>query len=210
MSVISSYVSISRIATTLERDEYALIFVDYTKTKMQPCALAALPGLDGVDPALALSPSLGTPQVQLFFDMGPTTETTTSTFSAPSPRPRAAAPADAPSMTRVAAVLERRALNDEQVKTKMKRRRIDKAALHRDVALLERGLVVFTADFELRLRAVKQRTFWDFEKPQSSRNRSKRRRKENGGIVGVVECKGERGGWRLRLWRCLATRTSFF
>ena len=90
----------------------------------------------------------------------------TSTFGAPSPRPAAAVPADAPPMTRVAAVVderaERRVLTLDEVKIKMKRRRIDKAGLHKDVALLERGLAIFIAEFELRMGAIKQRTFWDF------------------------------------------------
>ena len=71
LAVIGSYVfvlAISRIATTLQRDDETLVFVVDPKIKMLPCVLAALPGQDGVDPASAFLPSQGTPRMQLFFD----------------------------------------------------------------------------------------------------------------------------------------------
>ena len=67
---------------------------------------------------------------------------------------------------------------------KMKRRRINKTALHREVGLLERALVTFTTDFELRLSNVRNMTFYDAEKQGGAaghRNEKKPRRQQRGG-----------------------------
>ena len=57
-------------------------------------------------------------------------------------------------MTRMAA-----AVAYDDATTKMKRRRINKSALHREVGLLERALATFTTDFEPRLCNMKSMPF---------------------------------------------------
>ena len=52
----------------------------------------------------------------------------------------------------------------DDAKTKMKRRRINKSALHRKVGLLARALATFMTDFELRLCNTKTVLFYDAEK----------------------------------------------
>jgi len=66
----------------------------------------------------------------------------------------------------------------------MKRRRINKTALHREVGLLERALATFTDDFELRLSRVKNMTFYNAEKQGGAAGRredKQPRRQQRGG-----------------------------
>ena len=113
--------------------------------------------------------------------MAPTTWNDFSTSStAPIPCREAEQPASAPPMTRVAAAV---AYNDAA--PKMKRRRINKTALHREVGLLQRALATFTTDFELRLHNVKTMTFFDAAArrgaPDDRREKRPRRRQQRGG-----------------------------
>ena len=62
----------------------------------------------------------------------------------------------APPMTRTAA-----ALDFAQAAVKMKRRRINKTAVHRELGLLQRALATFVGDFNVRLAALKTMTYYD-------------------------------------------------
>ena len=62
----------------------------------------------------------------------------------------------APPMTRTAA-----ALDFAQAAVKMKRRRINKSAVHRELGLLQRALATFVGDFNVRLAALKTMTYYD-------------------------------------------------
>ena len=112
--------------------------------------------------------------------MAPSTWNDFSTSSrAPIPCREAEQPISAPTMTRMAA-----AVAYDDVKTKMKRRRINTSALHREVGLLERALATFTADSELRLSHVKHMTSYDAERRGGAAGRRedrKPRRQQRGG-----------------------------
>ena len=72
----------------------------------------------------------------------------------------------------------------DDAKTKMKRRRINKSALHRKVGLLARALATFMTDFELRLCNTKTVLFYDAEKRGTSaghRESKQPRRQQRGG-----------------------------
>ena len=59
-------------------------------------------------------------------------------------------------MTRTAA-----ALDYAEAAVKMRRRRINKSAVHREMGLLQRSLTTFVADFNARMTALKTMTFYD-------------------------------------------------
>ena len=62
----------------------------------------------------------------------------------------------APPTTRTAA-----ALDFAQAAVKMKRRRVNKTAVHRELGLLQRALATFVGDFNVRLAALKTMTYYD-------------------------------------------------
>jgi len=102
------------------------------------------------------------------FDMAPTAGNETFRSScAPNHRASQRGPdRDAPPMTRVAAVKAAVGSDDrktyaEMLKTTQRRRRVDKAKVHRALALLARDLGLFVGSFNARLKAVAQLTFHD-------------------------------------------------
>jgi len=98
-------------------------------------------------------------------------------FVVPTPRLAAATSPSALPTRRAAAA----GAIDDTKKTQT-RQRIDKTALHRDVGLLERSLAAFVADFELRMRAIKQRTFYGATtaKKVATTSKAKRRQRQRG------------------------------
>ena len=102
------------------------------------------------------------------FDMAPTARN--ETFRSPcAPNHRASQRVphrDAPPMTRVAAVgstidIDGLGTYAEMFKTVTRRRRVDKAKVHRALALLARDLDLFVANFNSRLKTIAQLTFHD-------------------------------------------------
>ena len=53
------------------------------------------------------------------------------------------------------------ALDYEKAAVKMRRRRINKSAVHRELGLLQRALATFVGDFNVRLAAPKTMTYYD-------------------------------------------------
>ena len=76
--------------------------------------------------------------------------------SAAVPGLRVDASLGAPPTTRTAA-----ALDFAQAAVKMKRRRINKTAVHRELGLLQRALATFVGDFNVRLATPKTMAYYD-------------------------------------------------
>ena len=127
------------------------------------------------------------------FDMAPTARN--ETFRSPcAPNHRAfqrETGQDAPPMTREAAV---RATIDngglgtyaDMLKTVTRRRRVDKAKVHRALALLARDLDVFVSSFNSRLKSIAQLTFHDapddLRVASITRGQDKKKRSRRAGV----------------------------
>ena len=89
--------------------------------------------------------------------MAPQTERTgQDVHSAAAPGLRVDTSLGAPPMTRMAA-----ALDYAEAAVKMRRRRINKSAVHRELGLLQRALATFVGDFNVRLATLKTMTYYD-------------------------------------------------
>ena len=126
------------------------------------------------------------------FDMAPTAGNETFRSScAPNHRASQREPdRDAPPMTRVAAVRvdddndDRQTLED-MLKTVKRRRRVDKAKVHRALALLARDLDLFVSSFNTRLKTIGQLTFHeapdDLRVASIARGRGEKKRSRRAG-----------------------------
>ena len=116
-----------------------------------------------------------------------------------------------PPTTRTAA-----ALDFAQAAVQMKRRGINKSAVHRELGLLQRALATFVGDFNVRLAALKTMTYYDVATATQlkkvavvatklrrgsrggTRDQKRRRRQagsEGGRMEPVARCHGSRG-WK--------------
>jgi len=126
------------------------------------------------------------------FDMAPTAGNETFRSScAPNHRASQREPdRDAPPMTRVAAVRVDDDNDDRQtlegmLKTVKRRRRVDKAKVHRALALLARDLDLFVSSFNTRLKTIGQLTFHeapdDLRVASIARGRGEKKRSRRAG-----------------------------
>ena len=108
----------------------------------------------------------------------------------------------APPTTRMAA-----ALDYAEAAIKMRRRRVNKSAVHRELGLLQRALATFVGDFNVRLATLKTMTYYDEATAKELKKvavvATKLRRGSRGGARVQKRRRRqavfEEGGWSLRL-----------